>query len=146
MKMDTPNACNMCHTDRAAEWAAEQVRAWYGAAGNGYQGFAEILYAARNGTPVAERLLVQLAQDESAPAIARATALSQLQRYVSPVSFNVVRSSLKNADPLIRAAAVGVFEGVAPEERLSHGTGQSPREIRTRNDSTTARIASKETK
>src|SRR5262249_32688151 len=29
LALGVPNACNRCHTDRDAAWAAEQVRAWY---------------------------------------------------------------------------------------------------------------------
>ncbi len=39
--LGTPNACNNCHEDKDAEWAAAQVKTWYGAAPTGFQAYAE---------------------------------------------------------------------------------------------------------
>ena len=30
VKLGTPNPCNNCHQDKWAEWAAEQLKTWYG--------------------------------------------------------------------------------------------------------------------
>ena len=41
VKLGTPNACNGCHTNRDARWAAAQMTPWYGHAPQGFQRFAE---------------------------------------------------------------------------------------------------------
>ena len=48
VKLGTPNACNGCHTNRDAGWAAKQVNQWYGHDPQGYQRFAGA-FAAANG-------------------------------------------------------------------------------------------------
>jgi predicted CXXCH cytochrome family protein len=36
VKLGTPNACNDCHTDRPAEWAASAIESWYGPIGRAH--------------------------------------------------------------------------------------------------------------
>jgi Flp pilus assembly protein TadD len=121
VKIGTPNACNRCHTDRPAEWAAETVANWYGPQRAAESHFGEALYAGRNGVPGAEAALVGLAGDPAMPSIARATALSLLGRYAGSQSLAVLPQSLDNGDPLIRAAALGTLEAVEPRSRLVMG-------------------------
>ena len=49
VKFGTPNACNGCHTNRDARWAANQVKQWYGHDPQGYQRFAAAFAAANGG-------------------------------------------------------------------------------------------------
>ena len=49
VKLGTPNACNGCHTNRDARWAAKQVNQWYGHDPQGYQRFAAAFAAADGG-------------------------------------------------------------------------------------------------
>ena len=49
VKLGTPNACNGCHTNRDARWAAAQVKQWYGHEPQGYQRFAAAFAAANAG-------------------------------------------------------------------------------------------------
>ncbi|MDX1345904.1 MAG: multiheme c-type cytochrome, partial [Sedimenticolaceae bacterium] len=51
VKLGTPNACNNCHADRDAGWAAQQVKTWYGDSLPGHQAYAETLNAARRDAP-----------------------------------------------------------------------------------------------
>jgi len=118
VRIGTPNACNKCHTGRTAKWAAEQIGKWYGPKRVGYQNYAEALYAGRTGAPSAEELLAKLAKDSTSPNIARATALSELHRYLSPASIDAVRLGLGSDDPIIRVAALDALESVEPGVRL----------------------------
>ena len=61
VKLGTPNACTRCHVEQSAEWAARQVRGWYGRDPQGYQRYAETLAAARGSEPGAGRQLAALA-------------------------------------------------------------------------------------
>ena len=113
-----PNACNHCHRERSAEWAAIQLKTWYGHHPKGYQAYAEALHAGRTGQPDAEGRLIRLAGDTKQPAIARATAITALRAYLSPASIEVIQGGLHDDDPLIRVAAVDTLEGLEPSWRL----------------------------
>ncbi len=78
-KLGTPNACNDCHTDKTAEWAATAVERWHGPSRKGLQSYAEAFHAAWNGRSDAAALLGVIAGNRSVPAFARASALSELR-------------------------------------------------------------------
>src|SRR5262249_35410648 len=88
VKLGVPNACNGCHREGSASWAAETVARWYGHAPSGHQRFAEAL--ALN----APRALNALAADQTQPAIARATAIQRLARAVTAATLPVVSVAL----------------------------------------------------
>jgi Flp pilus assembly protein TadD len=114
----TPNACNQCHVDQSAAWASAQVRQWYGRNPTGYQHYAEALQAGRTGQPGAAAQLAKVATDATQPAIARATALSQLRAYLSPAAVDVLRHGIRDPEPLVRRAALQALEGLSPQDRL----------------------------
>lgn len=116
--LGTPNACNNCHADKPAAWATDLIRQWYKQPRKGYQQFAEALHAGRTGAPGAEQALTQLADDADQPAIARATALAALNRYLSPASMATVRRGLQDSDPLARLGAVQALDNLDPRLRL----------------------------
>jgi tetratricopeptide (TPR) repeat protein len=114
----TPNACSQCHSGKSAQWAEDAVSAWYGPSRQREPHFVEALDAGRRGLPEAETLLASLITDFSKPAIARATALSLLPRYLSPASLSAVRTSLADGDALVRIAAVRALQPLPQEERI----------------------------
>ena len=118
-RFGTPNACNLCHADRDAAWAAAKIKTWYGRIAEGHQSFAQAFYNARHGEPGAATLLAALIGDARAPAIARATALSEIARYVGPETIDVLKKGLSDDDPLVRQAAVGSLETLPADLRLS---------------------------
>lgn len=61
LKLGSPNACNACHADKTAQWAADATRQWYGEATARRPHYGEALHAGRSGAPEAWRLLVALA-------------------------------------------------------------------------------------
>lgn len=72
----TSNACNNCHGNKSPEWAANQVKDWYGEERPKH--FSDDLLAGLDGD--VERLM-QLINDNSYPEIARATAIEYLLRF-----------------------------------------------------------------
>jgi len=117
VSLGTPNACNDCHKDRPAAWAADAVERWYGPDRKGLQSNGPAFTAARTGRLDAPRLLRQLAADPGQPAITRATAYAELARYFSPSYASVLRRGLTDADPLVRLGALRGLDAVALEER-----------------------------
>jgi tetratricopeptide (TPR) repeat protein len=121
VKLGTPNACSKCHADRSAQWAADQVRRWYGGTPVGFQTYAEAFHAARVGHPAAGELLAAVARDVNAPGIARATAILELGGYLSPDTVDALRLGVEAKDPLVRAAAADALEALPPSRRLALG-------------------------
>ncbi len=114
----TPNACNQCHKDKSASWAAETVTKWYGPHRRQEAHFVEAIDAGRRGLPNAEKALTALISDSSKPAIARATALSLLPQYLTPASISTVQAALGDSDALVRSQAVRALQPLPPQERV----------------------------
>lgn len=110
----TPNACTDCHADRQAAWAADAVARWFPDGRAGSPHYGEALAAGRRGVPGADRALATLAADAAAPAIARATALTLLER-PDPA---LVQRAAADPDPLLRLGAVEAGQRLAPAARL----------------------------
>jgi hypothetical protein len=49
VKLGTPNACNDCHADQSAQWAADTIEQWHGPTRNGFQNYAEAFQASWTG-------------------------------------------------------------------------------------------------
>ena len=111
-KLGTPNACNDCHTDKPAQWAASAVETWYGPQRKGFQTYAEAFHSAWTRQPDAEKLLGQVASDRNVPAVARASALTALSAYLSPANVNLAQKGLVDSDPMVRGGALSMLEGV----------------------------------
>ncbi|WP_296520616.1 tetratricopeptide repeat protein [Rhodoplanes sp.] len=111
-KLGTPNACNDCHTDKSAVWAADAVERRHGSDRKGFQSFAEALKAAWTGKGNSAALLTSVARNSGAPGIARASALAALASGVSPSTIDLARAGLKDADPMVRIGAMDMLENV----------------------------------
>jgi hypothetical protein len=115
--LGTPNACTDCHADRTATWAAERTRAWYGHDPTGFQRYAEALHAARTRAVDAEPLLLALLGDTGQPAIARASAASELASLPSPAVIDALARARDDASPLVREAALAGLTALPPDAR-----------------------------
>ena len=79
VKLGTPNACNDCHADKSPRMGGiRPIERWHGPNRKGFQTYAAAFQAAWTGKADAARLLAQVAADRGTPAIARATALTEL--------------------------------------------------------------------
>ena len=117
VELGTPNTCNGCHADKSPAWAAAAIERWHGPNRKGFQTFAPALHAAWTDKADAARLLAQVAADRGTPAIARASALSELGPRLTPSALPVVRSSLADPDPMVRIGALDVLESVPMAQR-----------------------------
>ena len=117
VKFGIPNACDDCHRDKSAQWAATAVEKWFGPKREGYQNYAEAFHSAWTDQPDAARLLAVIASDNSTPAFVRASALTELSGQVSETSIDLARKSLSDPDPMVRIGALDVLESV-PANRL----------------------------
>jgi len=117
VSLGTPNACNQCHTDRNAAWAAAEIRKRYPEPKPGFQGFAEAFAAADRGDPSAAMALTQVAANQDESAIARASALERLASVPGESSLLAAEAALDDSNPLVRRAAIAVFEQLPPLQR-----------------------------
>jgi predicted CXXCH cytochrome family protein len=115
-KLGTPNACNGCHRDKTAEWAAAAVANWFGPTRKGYQTYAPAFAAAWADRGDAGALLASIAADAHAPDIARASALGELAPHVSPANAELARRGLADRDPMVRIGALDMLAHVPPEQ------------------------------
>ena len=110
MQLGTPNACNNCHQDKDAAWAARQIKAWYGHVPEGFQTYAQALHGERQEAPGAGNALAALIRDVEAPDIARATALAGMGPYLGAATIDVLPLALSDDDPGVRTAAVSILD------------------------------------
>ena len=115
--LGTPNACNDCHRDKPAAWAAGAVERWHGPQRKGFQTYADAFSAARLEAPEARDRLLAIANDGATPAIARATALLELAGRPSVEVDRVTAKALADPDPLVRIAALRGIAAAPPEQR-----------------------------
>jgi len=112
VKLGTPNACNDCHRDKPAAWAAAAIETWHGPSRKGLQTYAEAFHASWTDQAEAAALLAIVASDRQAPAFARASALSELAEHLSPSNMRLARSGLSDPDPMVRIGALDMLQSV----------------------------------
>ncbi len=117
VELGTPNACNNCHSDQSAQWAAAAVKAWRGAKPDYPPHFAQAFAEARSGSATAPAKLGALVRDDRTPAIVRASALELLRPY-GPAGTPIMVEALGDGEPLLRAHAIRGLEFAPPEQRL----------------------------
>jgi predicted CXXCH cytochrome family protein len=114
--LGVPNACDRCHRDRGAAWAASAVRKWLGRDAVGYQSFARAFHGAEQGNPNIEPELAQLAADAGQPPIVRASAAARLAE-LGPFDPNLAGELARDPDPLVRLASVALAEALPADAR-----------------------------
>lgn len=104
---NVPNACNLCHKDKDANWALQQVHAWYGDKSRQHLiRRADAFSSAGNGDAAAIPGLLQVLSDSSEPPLVRANAAGYLGSFPNdPSAYQAVLHALKDSQPLVRASA-----------------------------------------
>lgn len=118
VELGTPNACNTCHTDQDASWAAAAVKNWFPNPNPGFQAYAHALDAGNKGSPGARPLLMALANDKGQPGIARASALDRIDALPDQQAFADLQALLRDPDPLVRRSASEVYSRLPPQARV----------------------------
>lgn len=115
--LGTPNACNGCHSDRTAAWAAQAIAGWFGPDRIGFQHYGPAFRAAWSDEADAPPLLAEVVKDAATPAFVRASALSDLAPFLSAAYAPLAKAGLADADPLVRIGALDLIE-LAPPAQL----------------------------
>ena len=116
VKLGTPNACTGCHGDKPAQWAADEIERWFGPTRQGFQNYAEAFQASWTDGRNAAALLAVVAANPTAPAIARASALSELHGRISPANLSLAVNGLSDPDPMVRIGALDFLDGLPGEQ------------------------------
>ena len=116
VEFGTPNACNQCHTDKDAKWAADAVVKFKGPDRPKDVRHPEAFHAFRNGKPEAESLLLETCRDPEAPAFTRAGAMLALRQFISKASYDEARRNLDANDSVVRVAAISKLEDLPDDE------------------------------
>lgn len=112
---DTPNACNQCHANKNAAWAAEAIVKWYGPERKRH--FSEALTMGSTRSAEAIDPLIALLEDADQPAIARATAVWYLDQIVTAETVQAIVRSLESPDAIVRYTAVNALSDLPAEQK-----------------------------
>ncbi|QOZ56018.1 cytochrome c3 family protein [Bradyrhizobium sp. CCBAU 53338] len=115
-----PNACNDCHRDKPASWAADKVESWFGQERRGFQTYAQAFGAAWIEAADAQALLAAIARAGEVPGIVRASALAELP---AP-DVELIRRALSDPDPLVRLGALDALERMPADQLWSLASAQ----------------------
>ena len=110
-KLGMPNACNNCHNRQTPQWAAAAIQQWTGKPPAGFQHFADALHAGSAAGPGARGALLTVIDDQTQPAIARASAIERLGHLLTPATMGAVTRALNDPDAVVRLAAVEALAG-----------------------------------
>ena len=113
--LGTPNACNACHDNRSAQWAADEIASRFGE--DRPEHFAEAFTGGRARRLAAEEPLSAIATNPEHPGIVRATSLSLLGNYRRALSADAIAKGIRDEDPLVRVGALRGSEGMNLEMR-----------------------------
>jgi predicted CXXCH cytochrome family protein len=113
--LGTPNACNGCHDNKTAQWAADAVTRWFGTPKRPPH-YGEVFAAARRGAAGSGHALAALAADAAQPAIVRATALDMLRGQAAGIDQRI--AAARDADAEVRAAAAASLEDLPASLRV----------------------------
>ncbi|MEJ2718150.1 MAG: tetratricopeptide repeat protein [Deltaproteobacteria bacterium] len=132
----SPNACNLCHKDKSAQWADTWVRKWRA---EDYQ--APLLYRAslidaarKQDWTKLQEMLAYLGSDH-ADEIFATSLIRLLRRCPDERKWPVILKKLEDPSPLVRAAAVSTLQdNLTPEilRGLLNATDDDYRLVRTR--------------
>jgi predicted CXXCH cytochrome family protein len=101
---NTPNACNECHKDKDAEWAANQVKAWYGSERRNH--FSDMLLKSNLRNPDEVNKIRAFILDTSYPEIARATAIRYLGQSQNGLNNETIHQVLTSNQNLIQRTMI----------------------------------------
>jgi len=117
--IETPNACNNCHAEQTAAWAAKTVAEWAGPDAEPTPHIGTTIAAGQR-TP-ANAALASASRNRDFASISRATALTLLAPPFDGQAITAIENALSDADPLMRIAALGALQPAPADLRLRIG-------------------------
>jgi tetratricopeptide (TPR) repeat protein len=129
VSLGVPNACNGCHQDHNARWAAATVARWFPQGRSGTPHSGQALHAARAGVPGSAAGLLSVLADPTEAAIVRATALAALPHgertpegaAQEPAIARAIAAAVADPSPLMRRAVAEWIDPLPPEAQARLG-------------------------
>jgi hypothetical protein len=117
-----PNACNVCHQDRDANWTIAQMKDWYGdRSRQKLIGRASAFSLAHAGDRKAIGPLLGILGDVAEGAVVRANATGHLSRFSDDSRvLAALEGALHDQEPLVRAVAAQRIESKAAPAEVSN--------------------------
>jgi tetratricopeptide (TPR) repeat protein len=112
-----PNACNLCHKDRDANWSLARMNEWYGPASRQkLTRRADTFAAARKNDPASIAPLLAILGEPAEGPLTRANAAGYLGRFIAdPRVFPALERALSDSEAPVRAVAA---LGLTPPQAL----------------------------
>ena len=102
-EMNTPNACNQCHTDQSVEWAADHFENWWPDIGAHYSQY--LVPSEQSETTRLSRLFSVLSEPDT-NSIARYRVLQEVAQSDSPSAYNAIRRYSRSSSTIERQGAI----------------------------------------
>jgi len=112
VKYGTPNACNGCHSDKRAKWAAAAVVNWYGPVRKYHYSDDLVPGSMLNDSSYGH--LHRLLEDTASTDMIRATAIHYLGEILTPESLADIRKFLGDSSALVRSRAAASLVNFPP--------------------------------
>lgn len=122
-RVGAPNACNSCHREQTAQWAAQAIAKHHPHSAQAFQQFTQTWAAAQQGRAGAQAALALLLKDPQQPALVRASSVARMFNLAEPLALASVQAALQDADGQVRLAAVRAMQGANAEQQAK---GLSP--------------------
>jgi tetratricopeptide (TPR) repeat protein len=119
LQLNTPNACNKCHTNKSVKWAADQFIKWYGDQLPKEKTYGELLYAISKMNKESEPSLNELLHSNRYPSIIRASAVEQYAVFSTKRIVDEVQNNLQSNDPFLRLNALKAITNFPAETIIS---------------------------
>ena len=123
MAVGSPDACTNCHQEQNPAWAATVIKEQWAGKYHNKPHFGYVFDAAWRGSLQSESNLLAMSQNESLPAIVRATAVRSLRNFASRATTDQLNNLLHDPDPLIRLNALPMLDSLPPSDRAAVGAG-----------------------
>lgn len=104
--LNTPNACNKCHADKTAAWATKSFLQWYGDKLPKQKTYGELSQMIAKNVTGSDAAWNELMSVANYPAIIKATALENNNRFYSQRSIDQIIAQLRSTDPNLRLNAL----------------------------------------
>ena len=114
----SPNACNDCHSDQTAEWAADEIVKQFPTSNRRQHHFSRTFARARRDPAGSVDALLAIAENDGLSGIVRGTALDLSSAVPDPAVATRAVPLIGDSDPLVRAAAIQVQRHAPPDERV----------------------------
>lgn len=115
VRFGSPNACNDCHQDKSAEWAARAVEKWHGEERPEHHSETWLLADSIGSGAIPE--LTRLLQDTSQNAIVRATTAWYLGQFPAPENAEILARYLQDSSAMVRSSAIRAIANLPEEMR-----------------------------